>query len=334
MFPSMFFRNNSWPRLVPPHHLLHGNFSTISTPFPTTNLNQIKAPSTSFKSNADSGDPGAVDSGDPYLVKVVQGHSKEPQLPNDLTKRRFGEDSWFFSSTPSAEVLGVADGVGGWRDMGVDPGRFATELMSCCSRQAQRPEFDGKNPRELLIAGYRELTHREQPVVGSSTACLVALHRRDCTLYTANLGDSGFLVIRNGKILHRSKEQTHAFNMPFQLTVPPTGKDDHFHFDQPEMAVSTSLSLQPHDLVLLATDGLFDNMPESMLLQMLKEIRSNSKRDLQEGASLVVEKARELSLNSSFQSPFAIRARENNIFYPGGGKPDDITLILARVEVP
>ncbi|KAH8293995.1 hypothetical protein KR054_007225, partial [Drosophila jambulina] len=271
---------------------------------------------------------------DPYLVKVVQGRSKEPWLPNDLLKRRFGEDSWFVSSTPLAEVLGVADGVGGWRDMGVDPGRFATELMTCCSGHAQQPGFDGKSPRELLIAGYQELKRRERPVVGSSTACLVAMHRRDCTLYTANLGDSGFLVVRNGRILHRSEEQTHAFNTPFQLMVSPGGQDDNFYGDHPELAVSTRVSLQPHDLVLLATDGLFDNMPESMLLEMLRGIRGDSERDLQASASLVVEKARQLSLSATYQSPFAIKARENNVPYPGGGKPDDITLILARVEVP
>ncbi|XP_017020459.1 protein phosphatase PTC7 homolog fig [Drosophila kikkawai] len=331
MLTSKYFRINNRPLLM--QHLLQRNSSANSTPF--ADSNQMKKPSNSDKFSSGPGDPSVMVGRDPYLVKVVHGCSKEPRLPNDRSKRRFGEDSWFVSSTPLAEVLGVADGVGGWRDMGVDPGRFATELMACCSGQAQRPEFDGKSPRELLIASYQELKRREQPVVGSSTACLVAMHRRDCTLYTANLGDSGFLVVRNGRILHRSEEQTHAFNTPFQLTVPPGGGQDYsLYCDRPEMAVSTRLTLQPHDLVILATDGLFDNMPDSMLLQMLKGIRGDSERDLQASASRLVEKARELSLNANFQSPFAIRARENNIPYACGGKPDDITLILASVEVP
>jgi len=101
--------------------------------------------------------------------------------------------------------------------------------------------------------------------------------------------------------------------------------------DTPEMAVSTRYSLLPGDLVLLATDGLFDNMPESMLLKILNGLKERGQRDLLEGASKVVEKARELSLNASFQSPFALKAREHNVPYSGGGKPDDITLILASV---
>ncbi|XP_033167410.1 protein phosphatase PTC7 homolog fig [Drosophila mauritiana] len=278
--------------------------------------------------------PSGKASRDPYLVTVVQGRSKKPRFPGERSNQRFGEDSWFVSSTPLAEVMGVADGVGGWRDLGVDAGRFAKELMSCCSGQTQLSDFDGRSPRNLLIAGFQELTHREQPVVGSSTACLATMHRKDCTLYTANLGDSGFLVVRNGRVLHRSVEQTHDFNTPYQLTVPPEDRKESYYCDKPEMAVSTRHSLLPGDLVLLATDGLFDNMPESMLLSILNGLKERGERDLLEGASRVVEKARELSLNASFQSPFAIKARQHNVSYSGGGKPDDITLILSSVEVP
>jgi hypothetical protein len=52
----------------------------------------------------------------------------------------------------------------------------------------------------------------------------VVLSRVDSVLYCANLGDSGFLVLRQGKVVHRSKEQTHAFNTPFQLACPPPGE--------------------------------------------------------------------------------------------------------------
>lgn len=58
-------------------------------------------------------------------------------------------------------------------------------------------------------------------VLGSSTACLVVLDKSDKTVHTANIGDSGFLVVREGKILHRSQEQTHYFNTPHQLSQPP-----------------------------------------------------------------------------------------------------------------
>lgn len=61
---------------------------------------------------------------------------------------------------------------------------------------------------------------------GSSTACIVMLDRQSHRLHTANLGDSGFLVVRGGEVVHRSDEQQHYFNTPFQLSIAPPGAED------------------------------------------------------------------------------------------------------------
>ena len=36
-------------------------------------------------------------------------------------------------------------------------------------------------------------------------------------LHAANLGDSGFILIRNGRTIFKSPVQQHQFNIPFQL---------------------------------------------------------------------------------------------------------------------
>lgn len=56
---------------------------------------------------------------------------------------------------------------------------------------------------------------------GSSTACILILNRDASTVHTANLGDSGFVVVRHGVVVHKSDEQQHYFNTPYQLGVPP-----------------------------------------------------------------------------------------------------------------
>jgi len=43
-------------------------------------------------------------------------------------------------------------------------------------------------------------------------------------LHSANLGDSGFLVIRQGSVVHQSSEMQHYFNTPYQLAIPPPGQ--------------------------------------------------------------------------------------------------------------
>ncbi|XP_060650541.1 protein phosphatase PTC7 homolog fig [Drosophila nasuta] len=272
----------------------------------------------------------------PYLVKAVQGSAKErqPQYQRPTSdSHRYGEDSWFISSTPKAEVMGVADGVGGWRVKGIDAGIFAKELMSSCSSNAQRPEFDGRNPRQLLIDSFNQLKGKTTTLQGSSTACLVALKRSDCTLHTANLGDSGFLVLRGGKVVHRSYGQHHGFNTPYQLAMPQDNKQRGG--DEPEAAVATHMPLQEGDLVLTATDGLFDNMPESLLVRQLATAQGETSSErLQLVANKLVALAGNLSVSANFQSPFALRARANNLNFGSGGKPDDITIILASVAVP
>lgn len=79
---------------------------------------------------------------------------------------------------------------------------------------------------ELLIRSVREqaVCVRLTAVTvfaGSSTACIVVLDRSSHRLHTANLGDSGFLVVRGGEVVHRSDEQQHYFNTPFQLSIAP-----------------------------------------------------------------------------------------------------------------
>lgn len=106
--------------------------------------------------------------------------------------------------------------------------------------------------------------------IGSSTACVLILNRENSTVYTANIGDSGFIVVREGQIIHRSEEQQHYFNTPFQLSMPPPGQN--VLSDSPESADTLSFPVQNGDVILAATDGVFDNVPSDLLLDILKDV--------------------------------------------------------------
>ena len=58
---------------------------------------------------------------------------------------------------------------------------------------------------------------------GTSTACILVLE--DNKLHAANLGDSGFIVIREQKVVFKSPSQQHRFNFPYQLGCPGTMSD-------------------------------------------------------------------------------------------------------------
>ncbi len=50
---------------------------------------------------------------------------------------------------------------------------------------------------------------------GSTTACVLCLEGEQ--LHAANVGDSGFMVIRGSEVVFKSPPQQHSFNFPFQL---------------------------------------------------------------------------------------------------------------------
>jgi protein phosphatase PTC7 len=68
-----------------------------------------------------------------------------------------------------------------------------------------------------------ELVEISIHITGSSTACVIVLNRETNMVYAANIGDSGFVIVRHGEVVHRSEEQQHYFNTPFQLSLPPPG---------------------------------------------------------------------------------------------------------------
>jgi protein phosphatase PTC7 len=85
---------------------------------------------------------------------------------------------------------------------------------------------------------------------GSSTACILILNRETSTVYTANIGDSGFIVVRQGEIIHRSEEMQHYFNTPFQLSLPPPGNANRVLSDSPDSADTYSFPVEDGDVIL------------------------------------------------------------------------------------
>lgn len=244
---------------------------------------------------------------------------------------QFGDDSCFVSHHTSGDVLGVADGVGGWRQYGVDPGTFSDALMRACERVVSAGAFVPHQPAQLLARAYNELMESKEPIVGSSTACVVVLSRDTGRLHAANIGDSGFLLVRDGRVLLRSEEQQHYFNTPYQLSNAPPGQDGQVLSDRPEAARTSELPVQDGDVIMLGTDGVFDNLPDAMLVSELSGLHGCHDRDrLQAAANAIALMARRLAFDGTYMSPFAKNALTHGIDAVGG-KPDDITVILATV---
>ncbi|KAM6573906.1 hypothetical protein CsatA_022233 [Cannabis sativa] len=118
-------------------------------------------------------------------------------------------------------------------------------------------------PKSILKEAFAANAKAE--IQGSSTACILC-HNNGILLSTAcilchnngilqsvNVGDSGFIIFRNDKLVYRSKTQLVEFNVPYQL-----GNSEGY--DTPDSAGTMEITVVPKDVIVLETDGLFDNM--------------------------------------------------------------------------
>ena len=79
-------------------------------------------------------------------------------------------------------------------------------------------------------------------------------------------GDSGFALFRKGARIFESKPLQHFFDCPYQFASCPDFTEDT---DRPEDASEYELQLQSGDVIIAATDGLWDNLHTEELLPLL-----------------------------------------------------------------
>lgn len=172
-------------------------------------------------------------------------------------------------------------------------------------------------------------------------------------------------------MIYRSAVQTHAFNTPYQLSkVPPKmqaqyaifGGSSHFS-ETPTQADVTNHQLRHGDIVLFATDGVWDNLSAQDTLGIVTKVMqekgywfkshnyagaetmlnssmiNNIAGELSEKeaenylpsllAAAVASQAKLAGLDPKREGPFAKEVKKN---FPGeaweGGKPDDIAVVV------
>jgi protein phosphatase PTC7 len=269
--------------------------------------------------------------------------------------------------------FGVADGVGSWREYDVDPRLFSHKLMEECENvlleSCHQDPTEGKKskrvvaPSDILAKAYDRV--KNENIIGSSTACVALFDSIRHQLHFSNLGDSGIMVLRHIdsdiagtlkrdrtktrlertsdlRIAFVSQQQLHSFNHPYQLGWTGQELKEKSSFKSARDSCTTSIHLRRGDIIIMATDGLFDNVDIDDIAKMGLEweqqiglIRGGdiaarerrwkmgnsmsllSAERVPDLASDLCIKARECSLDKA-DSPFAILAKENDIMWSGG----------------
>lgn len=173
---------------------------------------------------------------------------------------------------------------------------------------------------------------------GSSTMC-VAVMRPSGKLQIANVGDCGVRIVRSGSIVFETAPQQHDFNLPYQLShprmFPQTDTADNADVYEPDV--------QKGDVIVMASDGLLDNIWEAELCRIIGSFQDQlpggefGVEQLKGLADTLAAVGHEHAGDSSFRSPWSVAAGKQGgllgrLFASKGGKMDDITVLVASVQ--
>ncbi|KAF4577353.1 vacuolar protein sorting-associated protein 45 [Pleurotus pulmonarius] len=292
------------------------------------------------------------------LGKVKQGVDKIGAWVLDTLRRHTfssrrakepGEDFFFVQSLPydAGTAVGIADGVGGWSDQGVDSAVFSQALMYYASKvymgeivteaalkgssSRSRPK-----PKDVLKLAY-DVTMTDSFVkAGSATTCLINFDAQTGMMYATNIGDTGFIIIRAGSIVYQSRAQYHGFNYPKQLlkNAKSSRRSRNNSSDSPRDAESYEVQLREKDIIIAYTDGLVDNVYPEEILEICSVVLHEHRHDHdrpQIMSDRIVDYARQCMRSKTLLTPFEREAIKQGVAHKGG-KIDDITVVVTMVE--
>lgn len=90
--------------------------------------------------------------------------------------------------------------------------------------------------------------------------------------------------------------------------------------------------IEDKDIIVLGSDGLFDNLYDIKIIELMRPFLRDRDDIIDPSlvAEIIAKEAEKFSYNQGYISPFAKSARDHFFDY-AGGKPDDITVIVAQV---
>nr|GMC83277.1 probable protein phosphatase 2C 62 [Ipomoea batatas]GMC85580.1 probable protein phosphatase 2C 62 [Ipomoea batatas] len=236
-------------------------------------------------------------------------------LPHPSKALTGGEDAYFVTNQ---NWLGIADGVVQWSLEGTYPGLYSRELMENCEKVILQSGSDsGTDPKVVLKLSVAKV---ESP--GSSTVLIA--HFDGQAFHVANIGDSGFLIIRNGVIYKKSSPMLHEFNFPMQI-----GSGD----DPSQIVEEYRIELDEGDIVVTGTDGLFDNLYAQEIASIITKLLEANETP-KEIAEILATRAQEVGGAASGRTPFSDAAQAAGYVGQTGGKLDDVAVIVSLVQNP
>ena len=189
--------------------------------------------------------------------------------------REENQDRVLVAADDSAALITVIDGMGGHAD-GARAAEVASQTIGRSFEQLPHPVFDpqgflhlaiGQAHQELVALG-KELSVEVRPRATCVT-CLV----QDGGAFWGHVGDSRIYLIRNQKILERTRDHSHVELLLQEGLITEEEILDHpmrnfvecclgGDISLPGMNITSLKRLQPGDILLACTDGFWSGLAD------------------------------------------------------------------------
>jgi len=250
------------------------------------------------------------------IPKVLKIDFGSKILPHPEKVSWGGEDAIFVSG----KTFGVFDGVSGAEKLEGVP-LYSNTLAQQLKSEAGKESLSVEDIKGKLLSAAE---YADVSATGASTAVMASIGDDDI-MRALCLGDSVLMVIRNGSVFSKTKESTHYFDCPYQLSEDSP--------DRPRDGTILTTKLLVGDTIVTGSDGVFDNLEPDDIIRIVTDEKMKSKPALI--AQKIVAESRRVSLDTEAPTPYAKQAKRNRYesYASGlGGKVDDISCIVVNIS--
>lgn len=196
--------------------------------------------------------------------------------------RKVNQDRMGYCFTRDSLLLLLADGMGGHKN-GEIAATIALQTVSMMFRMQASPYV--KRPERFLEEALLQAHHDIQAYAANHglpemprTTVVACLVQHNCAVW-AHAGDSRLYWVRRNQVLARTRDHSHFEYLVDRGRADPRERATHPDRNKlynclgassaPKIALSHQVSLQPGDLLLLCSDGLWSMLPETEIVHRL-----------------------------------------------------------------
>ena len=196
--------------------------------------------------------------------------------------RKVNQDRMGYSYTREALLLVLADGMGG-HARGEIAATLALQTMSALFKVHATPWV--KKPERFLEDAFQQAHEaiqgyaRRHAMPESPRTTIVACLVQHNSAVWAHCGDSRLYWVRRGQILARTRDHSHLEYLISKGQADPSERNTHPDRNKlynclgassrPKVELSRQAGLEPGDVLLLCSDGLWGILPDSEIVHQL-----------------------------------------------------------------